>query len=89
MSRQWNHVCTFSAGIDDLPRRKQRNPHDVARVLARAGRFSVFEATANDTIAKTMDWLSDSGWFVFDHESQGFPWTKVTLTDMGRKVLSL
>lgn len=85
MKYRW-HIDCFSVGLDELPLRKQRNPRDVARILAKAGEFSNFEATANQTIAKTMDWLSESGWFVF--EPQGYPWTKVTLTDAGREALA-
>jgi hypothetical protein len=82
------HVCSFSSGIDDMLRRHQADMRRVAEVLAREGRFGVFEATANPVIAKTMDRLARSGWFVFDHESSGFPWTLVTLTDKGREALA-
>lgn len=80
-------ICFFTVGIEDMPTRKQRNPYDVARVLARHGRFSVFEATDNEVIAATMDWLHASGWFDFDTESCGYPWTKVALTEAGRTAL--
>lgn len=79
------HICTLSVGIDELPRKQQRDPVAVARVIAKAGWFSVFEATANPTIAATMDLLTQSGWFTF--EDAGYPWTKVTLTEAGKKVI--
>ena len=80
-------ICFFTVGIEDMPAKKQRNPYDVARVLARHGRFSAFEAADNQTIAATMDWLYASGWFDFDTESCGYPWTKAALTDAGRTAL--
>ena len=83
------HICTFTVGIDELPRRKQRDPLEVARVLAQHGRFSVFEATANQDIARTMDKLMRNGWFVSDAEASSYPWTHVTLTDAGRAALGM
>lgn len=82
------HVCILSVGLDDLTRKQQRDKRIVAGVLARAGRYSVFEATDNDTIAGTMDALVRSGWFVFDPDAFGYPWTKVTLTEAGAAALS-
>lgn len=79
-------VCSFDIGLAELPERKQRNPWHVARHLARAGRFSVFDATGSETVARTMDWLWDSGWFTWDN-SCGFPWTRCALTDVGRAAL--
>lgn len=79
-------VCSFDIGLDELPDRKQRDPFHVARQLARAGRFSVFDATSNETLANTMDWLWSSGWFKWD-DSCGFPWRKCALTDVGRAAL--
>jgi hypothetical protein len=66
----------------------QRDMRKVASVLAKAGRFSVFEATDNPVIAKTMDKLQASGWFEFDN-GPGFPWTKVTLTEAGKTALGV
>lgn len=82
------HICCFSVGLDELTRRKQRSAIAVARVLAEAGKFSVFEVTANEDIARTVTKLGGKlGWFTY--EPQGFPWTKVTLTDDGRRALKV
>ena len=81
------HVDCFDA-LPDMTRRQQRDPLTVARALVAAGRFSVFEASANDTIARTMTRLARSGWFDFD-DSCGYPWTKVTLTAAGRAALGI
>lgn len=88
MSRDFVHVCTFTVGLDELTRKKQRSSLEVARVLAEAGRFSVFEATANIDIARTMNRLERLGWFVYDSET-GYPWTKATLTAAGKRALGM
>ena len=81
------YVDVFTVWLDDLTRKQQRDDLTVARVLAEHGRFSIFEATANQVVARTMTRIQESGWFVFDHESVGYPWTLVTLTDLGKQVL--
>lgn len=73
----------FSAGLDDLTRRQQGSDEAVLRVLDRTGRFSIFEATDNDTIARTMTRLQRAK-FIETDNSCGYPWTKVKLTPAGR-----
>lgn len=93
-------ICSFTAGLDDLPRRQQSNVVAVLRVLKEAGRFSVFEASANQTIATMMSRLCHKGYSEirngtrFDYgklietdKSDGFPWTKVKLTPAGERLL--
>jgi hypothetical protein len=74
--------CRFSAGLDDLTRKQQADPAAVLRVLHRTGRFSVFEATANITIARTMTALDAQGLITVD-TSPGYPWSNVTLSPLG------
>ncbi len=74
-------ICSFTEGLDELPRKKQASMLEVARHLAKVGRFSVFEATANQTIARTMDRIMQSGWF--DRGDDPYPWTSVKLTPVG------
>jgi hypothetical protein len=73
-------VCSFSEGLDDLSRRRQRNPETVLAILRRTRRFSVFEATATEEIAHTLDGLQQSGRITTDH-SCGYPWIRVTHID--------
>ncbi len=47
-------LVSFSAGLDELTRKQQADHMEVLRVLHRTGRYSIFEATKNQTIAKTM-----------------------------------
>ena len=86
MSKYHWHICVTSVGLDELPKKRQANMYDVATVLAKTGRFSVFEATANQTIARTMDRIENSGWF--DRTTEPYPWISVKLTDKGRQVLA-
>lgn len=79
-------ICDFSSGLDDMPRKDQRDIEKVLRVLDQCGRFSVFEATANQTIATTMSRLCRSNLIEADN-SCGYPWTKVKLTEAGRALL--
>ena len=79
-------ICGFSSGLDDMPRKDQRDIAKVLRVLERRGRFSVFEATANQTIATTMTKLS-RGDLIETDNSCGYPWTTVKLTDAGKRYL--
>jgi len=79
-------VKTISVGLDELTRRQQRSSVEVARVLAQRGRFTVFEATANIDIARTIDRLQRKDWFTFDH-SVGYPWTRCALNEVGRRAL--
>ena len=94
-------ICSFSAGLDDMKRKEQADVVAVLRVLQQAGRFSIFEATANQTIARTITRLcnkacsivrdgvrADYGKLIDTDNSCGFPWTKVSLTDGGIRLLA-
>lgn len=94
-------ICSFSGGLDSLPRKSQRDIVAVLRVLQRAGRFSVFEATANDTLATMMTRLCNQGYstvrngvrtdygrLIETDNTCGYPWTKVTLTEAGLRLLA-
>lgn len=78
------HVCTFTGALDDMRRADQRNHLKVLRVLAESPRFSVFEATANAGIARTMDRLRREGYIVIDN-CEPYPWSTAVLTAKGRR----
>lgn len=82
--------CSFTEGLDDMPRRKQADTAEVLRVLEAnpRKRFSVFEATANMTIARMMTRLVHEGYIETDN-SCGYPWTKYKLTDKGRAAAAI
>ena len=91
-------ICSFTSGLDDMRRADQTDPIKVLRVLEKCGRFSVFEATANDAIARMMTRLYHKALIYrgkryggpmlkMDH-SMGYPWTKVVLTDAAKALLA-
>jgi hypothetical protein len=87
------YIDRFSAGLDDLTRKQQADPVAVLRVLKATGRFSVFEATDNDIIARTMTRLVHKGYQGYGRlieidNSCGYPWTKVKLTEAGERLLA-
>lgn len=79
-------IDRFSAGLDELTRRQQKSFTEVLRVLDRTKRFSIFEATDNQVIARTMDCLTEQA--LIRVTPQGYPWSAVELTDAGRKWLA-
>lgn len=79
-------IDRFSEGLDDLTRKQQRSKVEVLKQLSKMNRFSVFEATANQTIAGTMDALCHEELIEIDN-SCGFPWSKVSLTDKGKAMI--
>lgn len=79
------HICSFSVGIEELPRKKQRNAAEVLKVLAEHKRFSVFEATANQVIAGTMDRMQGKYFKVIGGQ---YPWCEIELTEDGKSLLS-
>jgi len=94
-------ICSFSSGLDELPRRQQSDVVAVLNVLKARGRFSCFEASANDKIAALMTRLchkgfsvvrngvrTDYGRLIKTDNSCGYPWTKVTLTTGGERLLA-
>ena len=87
MARHRIHICSHSVGLDEMPKRQQRDRVAVLRMLEQAGRFSVFEVTANQTIARTVQGLIDREYVTTSIEC-GFPWTTVELTDAGRALLT-
>lgn len=93
-------LCSFSSGIGDMKRAQQGNVVKVLRVLKKCGRYSAFEASENDVIARMMTRLHHKGYSVIrdgkrvDYgkliETTGgdFPWTKVRLTEGGERLLA-
>ena len=65
-----------------MKRKDQRDERKVLTVLHQKKRFSIFEATANNTIARTMTILEDKKLISIDN-SPGYPWSNVKLTKAG------
>ena len=93
------HIDRFSAGLDDLTRKQQADHIAVLRVLEKTGRYSIFEATENQTIAKTMDRLlckscitvsdgvrTEHGLLLIRTGGE-YPWATCQLTDAGKRLI--
>ena len=93
-------ICSMSSGLDDMKRKDQRDVVKVLRVLAECGRYSIFEATANQTIARMMDQLHHKGYTLVKPDGSRkdygllikrtggeYPWTNIALTKGGRALL--
>lgn len=78
-------IDTFDTGLSDLKRKQQRDPALVLNHLAQSGEFSNFEATSNQTIARTIQHLIDDEYVVATPKT--YPWTEVKLTTKGSKFL--
>ena len=79
------HIDCFTS-LDELKNKGQGDTVKVLKVLHRVKRFSVWDATENPTIARTMDRICNSKLVDTDH-SCGFPWTECRLTSAGLKMI--
>ncbi len=79
------HICSFDSGLDELTRKQQGDLRTVLSVLAANKRFSTFDATANQTIAGTMDRLQGTYFRVI---GGAYPWLEIELTEKGRALLA-
>ncbi len=70
------HICSFQACPDVT---KGITYERFKRNVLTAGRFSVFEATANDRSRAMYDKLCSDPEIVTDHDAIGYPWTAVRL----------
>ncbi len=82
------HICSFTT-LDDIPKKKRGDDIEVGRVLARAGRFSCFDLDESTRLASAVMRLGRIGWFEFDPNAEGYPWTLATVTPEGRAALGL
>ena len=79
------HICYFSA-LDDIPKKKHGDWRFVLAILAKVGRFSVFEATESRKLANTLMFLEREG--MISSETFAYPWVKVTITPKGQAALT-
>jgi len=73
------HIDKFSVGIDELSLKDQANPEAVIDVLKKHKRFSCFEASANQTIARTMTQLCKKR--VVTDDTTVYPWLRIISID--------
>lgn len=77
-------ICSFSGAIGDMKPNDQKDSRKVLAVLDKSPRFSCFEASERPAIAKTLDYLKDSGFVEYPKPQPGFPWSRAVITDKGR-----
>ena len=93
-------IDCFTAGLDDLTRKQQADPVAVLRALQKTKCFSVFEATNNEVISRTVSRLCQKSCEVVKLDGSkkkygrllemvggNYPWTNVELTDGGIEYL--
>lgn len=68
------HLCSFDSGI---PSKQKRDYPMLRAALLAVGRFSVFEATESQRVAKLYTKLSDDPSLLITN--LGYPWTAVRL----------
>ncbi len=78
-------VDSFVTALDDMPRADQKYARKVLTVLQGLKRYSIFEATANNGIAKTMDLLLERG--LIERTGGLYPWCEFVVTEAGRRVI--
>ena len=71
-------LCSFSAGLDDLPKNKRGNRKAILSILSESKRFSVFEATFSPKLASTLDALLNEGLLI--RKGGDYPWIDVELS---------
>lgn len=75
---------SFSS-FNHLTQRQKKSPIWLLRSLYPKGRFSVFEATESNSIAKSFSKLSEWGWI--KNLGGQYPWIEVEVTEKGAKAL--
>lgn len=73
------HIGIHDIGLSDLSRKDQADPEIVLNAIRLAGRYSIFDATANPTITRTIMDLESSRLTV--DTACGYPWIEVVAID--------
>lgn len=79
------HIDCFTS-LDELKGKGQGDTIKVLKVLHKTKKYSVWDATENPTIARTLDRICNSKLIETDI-SCGFPWTECRLTPAGLKMI--
>jgi len=77
-------VCSFTT-LESIPARKRGNDRTVLAVLKEVGRFSVFDATGDIRLSRTLDRLGRNG--MIRMTSEPFPWIRAEITEAGEALL--
>ena len=76
--------------LDDLKGKRQADPRVVlAAIMKAGGQFSVFDATANQMRARSIDFIErNSGWVERIPEKSAYPWVTLRLTPKGIEAMA-
>lgn len=85
MGRKRIFVCSFSSGLDDIPKKKRRDPKAVLAVLLKNPRFSCFEV--DSALADTLALLGQQEFIRPSEHEDGYPWSRVQVTEAGMAYL--
>lgn len=78
-------IDRFSAGLDELSKSDQGSTVAVMKALSKMKRFSCFEASDNQRIAKTMDGIIKRE--LIECSVGTYPWTYFIVTEAGQKII--
>lgn len=81
------HIDYFGSAIGEMKRRDQSDNFKVLLVLKASPRFSVFDATDNQSIAKTLTRLMDLAFIEYPAPQPGYPWAVAAITEKGIKFM--
>ncbi len=79
-------ISRHSAGLDEMKRKDQRDVQAVLKQLSTMSRFSCFEASENDDIAKTMTIICQRGYI--EQTGGAYPWTEFRITESGQHIIA-
>lgn len=101
MKKSMSIICSLSSGLDDMKKVDQRDPIKVLRVLAACKRYSIFEATDNQSIARTISRMHNKAYvqimpddtrknygILIKTTGGQYPWTEIELTEGGVQLLA-
>ena len=77
---------SFSGAIEDMKKKDQSDPVKVLSVLSKHPRFSIYDATGNLVIAKTLTELYLTG-LIVDAPKREYPWFEIEITERGKEAL--
>lgn len=80
------HVCSFSGGLDGLPKHAHKSLYRVLKVIQGNGRQSTFDCTVDRPMCQTMQDLTDLKLLV-DSGKEEYPWHDFSVTKRGTEYL--
>jgi hypothetical protein len=67
-------ICSFSGSLADIPASKRKDDEYVLDALRKNGRFSTFEASEYQSLARTLSRLHGLGKIKYPEPQPEYPW---------------